>query len=203
VFGAGWRRYAPGIATAGVDRPYRILILCTANQCRSPMAAVLLARDFAPRGETAEISSAGALRGGAPAAAGAVDAMARLGLDLSGHESRQMDRHEVEGADLVLGMAREHVRDAVAEVPDAYARAFTLKELVRRGERAPRGAGQPLDEWLTSLATPRAPTDLLGSSPDDDLRDPMGGSTRQFRATAADLEDLTDRLLRVAFPRTA
>ena len=58
--------------------------------------------------------------------------LAGRGLDISSHRSRTMSRQLLAEADLVVGMAREHVREAVLAVPDLWARAFTLKELVRR-----------------------------------------------------------------------
>ncbi|HEY4409793.1 MAG TPA: low molecular weight phosphotyrosine protein phosphatase, partial [Acidimicrobiia bacterium] len=59
--------------------------MCTANQCRSPMAEALLSRRLAG----ADVRSAAAAgRAGIPASAGAVQSMAALGLDIGGHRSR-------------------------------------------------------------------------------------------------------------------
>src|SRR4029453_12414081 len=54
--------------------PIDILLICTANQCRSAMAEGMLRRLLTDHGAYAEIGSAGLLRGGAPATrdAGAV-----------------------------------------------------------------------------------------------------------------------------------
>jgi len=124
--------------------------------------------------------------------------MAERGIDISAHESRQLDRMHVAGADLVLGMTREHVREAVALDPVVYDRAFTLKELARRGGVEPRGR-RPLDAWLATLSADREVEDLLGSDPADDVGDPIGGPISAFRDTADELEALIARIVRAAW----
>jgi protein-tyrosine-phosphatase len=105
----------------------------------------------------------------------------------------------VAGADLVIGMARSHVREAVALAgPAVVNRAFTLKEIVRRGEeRGGRAAGEPVDAWLARLAAGRRINDLLGDSDADDVADPIGGPRRHYERTATELDDLTARLARL------
>jgi len=174
----------------------RVLLLCTANQCRSPMGEVILRA----RCPSLDVLSAGRLPGGAPASLPAVDVLAELGLDLSGHVSQTASPELLAEADLVLGMAREHVRDAVLMHPDVRPRAFSLKDLVRRAEKAgPRRPGQPLDEWLAVVGRDRTTAALLGSSDDDDVADPIGRPVNRYRACAAELDDLLGRLAALAF----
>ena len=102
-------------------------------------------------------------------------------------------------SDLILGMAREHVRDAVLLRPEVRGRAFCLKDLVRRGEAfGRRPADQPLDEWLGLVGAERTTNDLLGASPADDVADPIGQSISRYRACADELDDLLDRLTALA-----
>jgi protein-tyrosine phosphatase len=178
-----------------------VLLLCTANQCRSPMAEALLRAALQARGVEATVSSAGLFRGGVPASPGSVVAMARRGLDLDRHRSRTVTSELLGGADLVLGMARLHVREAVVAAPEVWPRAFTLKELVRRGAAAgPRPAGQPLEAWLAAVHEGRRRADLIGDDAEDDVADPVGGPERLYLATAEELEDLVTRLVDLAFP---
>jgi protein-tyrosine phosphatase len=125
--------------------------------------------------------------------------MAERGLDLSRHRSRHLEPRYLDDADLVLGMAREHVREAVALMPEALDRAFTLKELVRRAEAQPRGRSS-FDSWLRSLSADRDVVDLLGAATTDDIEDPIGGPLASFRETADELDDLMARLVRVGWP---
>jgi len=110
-----------------------------------------------------------------------------------------MEARDVAGADLVLGMAREHVREAVVLEPAALERSFTLKDLVRRGELMPRRGGA-LGEWLAELAAERELRDLLGAAAIDDVNDPVGAPLAAFRETAAELDELASRLVGVAWP---
>lgn len=163
------------------------------------MAEVMLAAKLADRGVDADVRSAGLLVGGRPAWPEAAEVVETLGLDLTGHESREMEPAIVRDADLVLGLTREHAREAIALEPSAYSRVFTLKELVRTGARHPRGR-EPLDTWLAEVAEHREVEDLLGADPADDVDDPIGGPLDAFSATATELDELLDALVRVAFP---
>ena len=175
--------------------PASILVLCSANQCRSPMAAALLNRRLGAFGSRVAVRSAGLLQEGEPPSPGAISALVPYGLDISGHRSHGVTVADLTWADLVLGMAREHVRHAVVTAPDTWPRAFTLKELVRRGEEiGPAKPGEPLTEWLDRVHEGRERAALLGDSPVDDVADPMGGPPRAYADTAALLDELAGRL---------
>jgi hypothetical protein len=80
----------------------RILLVCAANVCRSPMAEAILSRLLARRAVPAEIASAGLLGGGRPMPSEALDALATLsdsGPDMSAHWSRALTAMDVERAD--------------------------------------------------------------------------------------------------------
>jgi protein-tyrosine-phosphatase len=159
------------------------------------MAAALLARRLDDAGVKAVVRSAGMLFDGKPATDHGLAVMAERGIDTSDHRSQRLRPDLLAGADLVVGMARTHVREAVALAPDALGRAFTLKEIVRRGEeRGARAPDEPLDAWLARLAAGRRPAELLGESDEDDVADPIGGPRRAYERTAAELDDLTARL---------
>lgn len=170
--------------------------MCTANVCRSPMAQVLLEAQLESHGVEARVGSAGVLPGGRPAAPEAVDVMARRGLDLSGHVSRQASRADIERADLVVCMAREHVREVVLADPGAWERTFTLKELLRRGSQTgPRRPGQDLAEWVAKAHVGRERRGMLGESAWDDVADPVGMPLAAFEVTADQLSGLVDRFV--------
>jgi protein-tyrosine phosphatase len=159
------------------------------------MAEGLLRNRLETLGLPMPVHSAGLLASGSPAAPEAVAALAARGIDISAHRSRRLSAPLVNEADLILGLAREHVREAVLADPEAWPRSFTLKELVRRGERVgPWASGQPLEEWLSKVAADRTHSDLLGESSADDVADPIGGPPSAYEATAAELSELTDSL---------
>jgi protein-tyrosine phosphatase len=162
------------------------------------MAAALLARRLEDAGVKAVVSSAGLLFDGKPATDHGQAVMAGRGLDTSGHRSRKIGADIVKDADLVIGMARSHVREAVALAPESWQRAFTLKELVRRGvERGGRAPDEPLADWLARLHAGRRLPDLLGDSDADDVADPIGRPLKSYERTAVELDDLTARLARL------
>lgn len=175
-------------------------MLCTANQCRSPMAEALLQRRLDAAGIDARVTSAGELPGGVHASPGSVRAMQARGFDLAEHRSRTVTPEMVDAADLVIGMARRHVRNAVVLAPHTFPRTFTLRELVRRATAiGPRRADQPLGEWLAVLHRGRTARELLAEDPRDDVADPIGGPDSLYEETASELTELVDRAVDLAF----
>src|SRR5215469_10030990 len=80
----------------------RILVVCSGNTCRSPMAAALLQR---LRGHAVEVESAGIDSGeGLPATKEAVSVMKDMGIDISRHHSRDIANVDLAGFDFFLAM---------------------------------------------------------------------------------------------------
>lgn len=173
-----------------------VLVVCTANVCRSPMAEALLARRMSELGSDTMVRSAGMLSDGNPPYPEAVSAMAGYGLDITAHRSRRVTPEDLERADLTLAMARENLRHAVVTAPAAWSQSFTLRELVRRGGAVGgRARGETLPGWLARVHEGRERAALLGDSPDDDVADPAGGPWEQYAETAAILSALLDQLV--------
>jgi protein-tyrosine phosphatase len=172
-----------------------IVVLCTANVCRSPMAAALLTRRLAALGVTVPVRSAGMISSGDPPHPEVISVMASYGIQIVSHRSHIVCAADLASASLVLAMARDNLRHAAITEPSAWPRAFTLKELVRRGEQIGlRPSGEPLSGWLSRVHAGRERTSLLGDSLDDDVTDPTGGPLRAYTETAGLLDDLVKRL---------
>ena len=172
--------------------PDGIVVLCTANVCRSPMAAALLARRLSGLSVAVRVRSGGMLRGGDPPLPEVISVMARYGIDITGHRSRVACAADLARASLVLAMTRDNLRYAVVTEPGAWPRAFTLRELIRRGEQVgPRPPDEPFSGWLSRVHAGRERVALLGDSADDDVPDPAGGPLRAY----ADVAGLLDRSL--------
>jgi protein-tyrosine phosphatase len=173
-----------------------VLVICTANVCRSPMAEALLMQRMSELGSDTTVRSAGMLGDGNPPDPEMLSAMAGYGLDVSAHRSRRVTPEDLERADLTLAMARENLRHAVVTAPSVWPQAFTLRELVRRGTGAGRRSpGESLAGWLARVHEGRERAALLGDSPDDDVADPTGGSHQRYAETAVVLSGLLDRLV--------
>ena len=116
--------------------PFRLVLLCTGNTCRSPLAAAAFREELGADAERVEVLSAGtAAADGQPASAGASEAAARAGLDLTGHRSQRPNADLLSGADLVLVMESEHARAAAALGADP-SRTHVLSEWPEPGELA-------------------------------------------------------------------
>ncbi len=90
---------------------YQILIVCTGNICRSPMAEGLLRYHLATDlKERIDVASAGthAVHGN-QAEPYAVEAIANMGIDIRNHRARQLTRTIANSADLILGMEKAHL----------------------------------------------------------------------------------------------
>jgi protein-tyrosine phosphatase len=142
------------------------------------------------------VHSAGLLYDGRSATTDGVEVLRSRGLDLSSHSSRRMTKELLTDADLVLGMTREHVREAAVLLPEAWPRTFTLKELVRRGlDAGPREPSEPLNNWLRRIASDRKLGDVVGDSPVDDIADPIGKPREAYERTANEIDELLRRLV--------
>lgn len=185
-----------------------ILVICTGNICRSPIAEGLLRdalrRRFAERAP--EVSSAGTSGlEGSGAMPESVQAAEELGVDIGGHVARRLTATIAEGADLHLCMASEH-RDMLAAGSDGDDRAFTLKELVRLSETLPV---PPPDAGPESMSERIAAANLarrrgaVPASRDDDVADPLGQPLEAYRAIAWELETWIERLVNGLFGAAA
>jgi protein-tyrosine phosphatase len=176
-------------------------LVCTANRCRSPLAAELLGRVLAASSVEAAVDSAGLGDSGFPVTDETAEVTGRRGLDVTSHRSQRVTRDLITDADLVLGMERLHVRDVVIAVPTAWGSTFTLKEFVRRAEAiGPRPAEEPLPTWIARVHAGRQRRDLQGASPLDDVADPTGGTLAEHEDMAREVEALVDRLVDAAWP---
>ena len=140
-----------------------VLVICTANICRSPMAEVLLLHKLAQEDVPGEwtVSSAGTWASdGIPASESGVLVMQEQGLDTSGHRSRVVTASLLAEADLVLTMTGGHAESLRAEFPEERGKIHLLAEM----------AGRPYD-----------------------IQDPYGRSLAEYRHTAQELAELIKR----------
>jgi protein-tyrosine-phosphatase len=140
-----------------------ILIVCTANICRSPMAEAMLRRRLESEGMPGEwqVSSAGTwATDGIRASEMGVAVMRERGLDTTAHRSRAVTDAMLGEADLILTMTSGHAEALQAEFPEARGRIRLLSEM---------------------------------GGPRYDVRDPYGGTLDQYRQTANELESLIEQ----------
>jgi protein-tyrosine phosphatase len=164
------------------DSRLRLLVVCTANICRSPVSAMLLDRALLDRSIDAIVESAGFLTEDEPACPTMQEFAQGVGLDLSFHRSRLIDRWLVGDARLILTMQRSHARDVMTKFDTDLERLYTVGGILAEAQAAPpRGGG--LDPWLAERCPHRTHLDFVGDSCADDVIDPHGQSRRVHRRT--------------------
>ena len=149
-----------------------VLVVSTADVCRAPMAARLLAPALG-----VPVTSAGSR---------AVPGRPACGVGSLGdlHVSQRLSPTHVRSASLVLGMAREHLSAVVALAPAAQSRSFTLLQAARlalwlgsQGVRPPAHLREDerLTWWVARLDEGWRRASMHASS-QDDLPDPHESS---------------------------
>lgn len=106
----------------------KILLVCSGNTCRSPMAEALMRREAEARGlREVEIASAGiSVWPGSRASKNAAAVMASRGLDIDRRPSVQITSQLIAEADLVLAMTEAHAAALREELPKYAGRVHTL-----------------------------------------------------------------------------
>jgi protein-tyrosine phosphatase len=188
-----------------------VLLVCTGNICRTPMAEGFLREHLHARspGETIAVGSCGVIAvDGNPPTPEAVRAAGERDVDIAAQRARRLSTPLVERSDLVIAMSQEHVAEVVRLVPSAVSKTFTLKELLYLARDLPavapvEGGERGDDELLRARVAEahalrqRRPTSGL----DLDVSDPLGMSLETYRATAWELDTLLGELVEALLGR--
>jgi protein-tyrosine phosphatase len=173
-----------------------ILVVCTGNVCRSPIAEGMLRAALVRRvgDEAPEVRSAGTVGWeGAGAMPESIEAAAERGLDIRSHVARRLTPALLDRADLILAMAQDH-REGLDRVrPEVSERTFTLKELTRLVEELPGPSDRDLTARVKAAAALRS-TGFEGNALDEDISDPLGLPLESYRAIAWELDAWIERL---------
>ena len=186
--------------------PTRILTVCTGNVCRSPLAAVELAHglDAASPGGF-EVTSAGVHALVDDAVEHRVAGLVReRGLDPGPHRARQATTEVLQDVDLVLVLAREHLRPVLQLSPRLLKRTFPLREFARIAQyvrtEAELDRAVPADRaerwrWLVGQAPRLRQRVPVRQAERNDVIDPFRQEDRVLRQMADELLEATDAIV--------
>lgn len=126
-----------------------ILIVCTANICRSPVGEALLRQKLQEQGlHNWKVSSAGTwAMDGRRAAEFSQQLMAEKGLDITEHRSRNIIADTLVDVDLVLCMEAGHAEALRAEFPALAHKIFMITEMRGRKYSVNDPYGGPLETY--------------------------------------------------------
>lgn len=194
---------------------FRVLFVCTGNICRSPVAEQVARERFGVFG--VDTSSAGTRAIDGDIMPPQAEGIARgLGADPSRHRAERLNRAQIERADLVIALAREHRSAIVREVPRASRYTFTLLEFARVLDNFATGkdsvdsmldpssrgafAGEPVSlverirSFVPAIAARRGFADQPDRPEDDDVTDPYGRAQQVYDLSGAQIADAFDRI---------
>lgn len=143
-----------------------ILVVCSGNTCRSPLAAAMLSHRLVEDPELHDftVSSAGTSAwDGSPASEGSYLVALERGLDLSTHRARMLTTDQVQRADLILTMTAAHA-SRVADLGGA-SKVATIMDYARAEESG------------------------------HDVPDPFGGEVEAYRAVADQMATLIEPIV--------
>ncbi|WP_291887826.1 low molecular weight protein-tyrosine-phosphatase [Cellulomonas sp.] len=160
-----------------MDRPFRVMTVCTGNICRSPMAEIVLRERFAAAGlaDAVLVDSSGISdeEHGRPIDRRARAVLVEHGYPAGdGHRARQVGATDLPGHDLVLAMTSVHAR--------------SLRRLAGSPEVADRVVMYRTFDPAAPVVAPGQPEHVL------DIDDPWYGGREDFEACLAQVEAAAD-----------
>lgn len=131
-----------------------ILVVCTANICRSPVAAALLRDRLRQRGlGDWRVSSAGTwAMERRPASRFSVEVMGKQGYDIADHRARMVDERQLVAADLALTMEDGHAEALRHEFPAQAHKVYLLTEMIGRTYNIADPYGGPIEGYQDMVA---------------------------------------------------
>ena len=188
-------------ADAVSENRFEVLFVCTANQCRSPIAEFLLRAELDALNLDGPwlVSSAGiAARDGDPIHPLVDQLLASRGLSTKGWQSKRLTPSIVAPADLILTATAVHRRAVVVAEPRSIRRTHVLRQFADLCdvELPPGAQGSAAGHALLTAALAARPLVPVPRAGEKDLSDPIGRPYDAFERCAATISESFRRILR-------
>jgi protein-tyrosine phosphatase len=181
------------------DHPFRVLVVCTANQGRSPMIQLMLARALAELHVPWTVDSAGtAVTGGSRVLTTTTSLLAEIGIDASDFEPKALTRSAADSADLILTATVEHRRLVVEARPAALTKTFTLLQFARYCTAVQLASTEVTrlgDDLMAGVVIARSRFQPIVPGADD-IPDPASAHLRAFRETRGVIAHAIEQITR-------
>lgn len=141
----------------------QVLVVCTANICRSPLVAGELRARFAAAGLAHQVTvkSAGVYGlTGERASRYSVELLAAKGIDISQHVAAALTEADIYQSDLILVMEEKHRQSLFHYSPADFHKVLLLSELVNQHFDLKDPYGQDKAAYMGTLATVERILDL-------------------------------------------
>jgi protein-tyrosine phosphatase len=186
-------------------QPFSVLFVCTANQCRSPLAENMFRAALAGLDVDWVVSSAGVRsRDGDSMHVHASAVLDERNILHEGWRTRRLTPQQVAAADLVLTAEVAHRKVAVTMHPAAIRYSFTLLQFARllsladEGQSDPQSGQDLIHHAELARSRPQSRDEHL-----IDLADPIGEAIDKFRTTADRIDDALRVIERALRPASA
>lgn len=121
------------------EKTGHVLFVCTANTCRSPMAAALFRHALAAEAEplrSLDVISAGvSALAGYPAATNATNALRKVGISLTDHRSQRLTQEMLDRALAVFCMTEGHRAMIELEAEPVPPRIHLMRDFIPGADR--------------------------------------------------------------------
>jgi len=175
----------------GVGNDFLIVLVCSANLCRSPMAEYLLRKYIEENKLPVRVSSAGThAKPDMPMHPLARQALASLQIEVPSFTSRQLTSTIVDRSNIILTMTDAQRSWVVKKFPAAVQRTYLLSQFSRLVGAADPVAPVAAGEWGPSLIgrAVHGRTLVQPLVEGRDIEDPIGRPLRQFQNCARLIE---------------
>lgn len=184
------------VVAPGIAREFTVLVVCSGNICRSPLAEQLLIARLRGSEPAVRVSSAGTIADQGFAMDETAAALSRrYGGDPSAHVSRPLTEELIASSGLVLTATRQHRAAVVSLLPRASRYTFTLAEFARlSGGLADALPTDVVDapSLVEVIAAERGHVLPPADPSDDDIVDPYRQAPDVHERVAARIDSLAE-----------